>query len=150
MANKMLRRTVEREFEIIGEAMSRIKKLNKSIVTDLNFYYICLKYNDMETIIIKPKNKNSIAFLKHLLQGLNDVESFEIVKTSDTRKKVIAKTNKEPKDELLESIHEAQTGKTKEMNNIEEYFKNIRKRANVKKLIKSIVTDLNFYYICLK
>ena len=85
----------------------------------------------METIIIKPKNKNSIAFLKHLLQGLDDVESFEIVKTSDTRKKVIAKTNKEPKDELLESIHEAQTGKTKEMNNIEEYFKNIRKRANV-------------------
>ena len=43
MANKMLRRTVEREFEIIGVAMSRIKKLIKSIVTDLNFYYICLK-----------------------------------------------------------------------------------------------------------
>ena len=86
----------------------------------------------METIIIKPKNKNSIAFLKHLLQGLNDVESFEIVKTPDTRKKVIAKTNKEPKDELLESIHEAKTGKTKEMNNIEEYFNNIRKRAILK------------------
>ena len=31
MANKMLRRAVEREFEIIGEAMSRIEKLDPSI-----------------------------------------------------------------------------------------------------------------------
>lgn len=29
--NKMLRRAVEREFEIIGEAMSRIEKLDASI-----------------------------------------------------------------------------------------------------------------------
>ena len=85
----------------------------------------------METIIIKPKNKNSIAFLKHLLQGLNDVESFEIVNIPGTRKKVKAKTGKEPKNELLEAINEAKTGKTKEMNNIDEYFKDVRKRANV-------------------
>lgn len=31
MSNKMLRRAVEREFEIIGEAMSRIDKLDSNI-----------------------------------------------------------------------------------------------------------------------
>jgi uncharacterized protein with HEPN domain len=31
LANKMLRRAVEREFEIIGEAMSRIEKLDPTI-----------------------------------------------------------------------------------------------------------------------
>ncbi len=31
MENKMLRRAVEREFEIIGEAMSRIDKINPEI-----------------------------------------------------------------------------------------------------------------------
>ncbi len=32
MENKMLRRAVEREFEIIGEAMSRIDKINPDII----------------------------------------------------------------------------------------------------------------------
>lgn len=31
MSNKMMRRAIEREFEIIGEAMSRLDKLNPSI-----------------------------------------------------------------------------------------------------------------------
>jgi len=31
LANKMLRRAVEREFEIIGEAMSRIEKLDPTL-----------------------------------------------------------------------------------------------------------------------
>lgn len=31
MADKMLRRAVEREFEIIGEAMSRMEKLDSTI-----------------------------------------------------------------------------------------------------------------------
>jgi uncharacterized protein with HEPN domain len=31
MANKMMRRAIEREFEIIGEAMSRLEKLEPSI-----------------------------------------------------------------------------------------------------------------------
>lgn len=32
MENKMLRRAVEREFEIIGEAMSRIDKISPKII----------------------------------------------------------------------------------------------------------------------
>ncbi len=32
LADKMLRRAIEREFEIIGEAMSRIEKLDLSII----------------------------------------------------------------------------------------------------------------------
>ena len=85
----------------------------------------------METIIIKPKNKNSIAFLKHLLQGLNDVASFEIVNTPDIQNKGKEKTEEEPTAGLLEAINEAKTGKTKEMKNTEDYFKKLRKRANV-------------------
>lgn len=38
----------------------------------------------METIIIKPKNKESIPFLKRLLKNLSDVESIEVVKTPES------------------------------------------------------------------
>lgn len=33
----------------------------------------------MDTIIVTPKNKKSIPFLKHLLTNLNDVEKVEVV-----------------------------------------------------------------------
>ena len=33
----------------------------------------------METIIVTPKNKKAIPFLKHLLTNLNDVEKVEVV-----------------------------------------------------------------------
>ncbi len=39
----------------------------------------------METIIIKPKNKKSLSFLKHLLTSLSDVESIEIVEFPENR-----------------------------------------------------------------
>ena len=68
---------------------------------------------------------------QELLQGLNDVESFEIVNTPDIQNKGKAKTEKEPTAGLLEAINEAKTGKTKEMKNTEVYFKKLRKRANV-------------------
>ena len=33
----------------------------------------------MDTIIVTPKNKNSIPFLKQLLTSLNDVEKVEVI-----------------------------------------------------------------------
>jgi len=33
----------------------------------------------MDAIIVTPKNKNSIPFLKHLLSNLSDVEKVEVV-----------------------------------------------------------------------
>ena len=33
----------------------------------------------MDTIIVTPKNKKSIPFLKHLLSNLNDVEKVEVI-----------------------------------------------------------------------
>jgi hypothetical protein len=33
----------------------------------------------METIIVKPKNKEAIPFLKHLLTSLSDVASIKVV-----------------------------------------------------------------------
>lgn len=43
MANKMLRRAVEREFEIIGEAMSRVEKLDSSIAISSKRQIISLR-----------------------------------------------------------------------------------------------------------
>ncbi|MCE9539188.1 MAG: hypothetical protein K8R85_08220 [Bacteroidetes bacterium] len=37
----------------------------------------------MESIIIKPKNKKALSFLKHLLASLSDVESIEVIKVPE-------------------------------------------------------------------
>ncbi|MDZ7606014.1 MAG: hypothetical protein U5K79_10610 [Cyclobacteriaceae bacterium] len=39
----------------------------------------------METIIITPKSKKSVPFLKHLLSNLDDVKSVKIVKHPETQ-----------------------------------------------------------------
>lgn len=39
----------------------------------------------MDSIIITPKNKKSISFLKHLLSNLNEVEKVEVVNLSHSK-----------------------------------------------------------------
>ncbi len=39
----------------------------------------------MDSIIVTPKNKKSIPFLKHLLSNLNDVEKVEVVNLSHNK-----------------------------------------------------------------
>jgi hypothetical protein len=39
----------------------------------------------MDTIVIKPKSKQSIPFLKHLLKNLSDVQSVEVVSDKKSR-----------------------------------------------------------------
>jgi len=39
----------------------------------------------METIIVTPKNKKAIPFLKHLLSSLDDVDKVEVVKLPQTK-----------------------------------------------------------------
>ena len=51
----------------------------------------------MDTIIITPKNKKSVPFLKHLLSNLDDVKSVKVVKQPETQ---LAKN-------LVKGLHEA-------------------------------------------
>ena len=37
----------------------------------------------METILIRPKNKKALSFLKHLLANLSDVESIEVIEAAE-------------------------------------------------------------------
>jgi len=39
----------------------------------------------MDALVVRPKNKESIPFLKQLLKNLNIVESVEVVKSTDNR-----------------------------------------------------------------
>lgn len=53
----------------------------------------------MDALVVKPKNKESIPFLKQLLKNLNIVESVEVVKSPDSRtKKSIESGLKDVKD----------------------------------------------------
>lgn len=68
----------------------------------------------MESIIIKPKNKQAIPFLKHLLSNLNDVESIEVVNL--------------PKSQVAKSI---ETG----LNEVKEILSGKKKGKSLKQLI---------------
>ncbi len=60
----------------------------------------------MDTIIITPKSKKSVPFLKHLLSNLDDVRSVKVVKQPETQ---LAKN-------LVKGLREAKAiaaGKTK-------------------------------------
>lgn len=53
----------------------------------------------MDVLYVKPKNKESIPFLKQLLNNLNIVESVEVVKNPESRtKKSIESGIKDVKD----------------------------------------------------
>jgi len=39
----------------------------------------------MDVIVIKPRSKSSLTFLKQLLNKLSDVESIEVVSTKDSK-----------------------------------------------------------------
>jgi hypothetical protein len=63
----------------------------------------------MDELVVKPKNKESIPFLKQLLKNLNIVESVKVVKSSDSRtKKSIESGLKDVKD----IVSEKKKGKT--------------------------------------
>jgi len=63
----------------------------------------------METIIIKPKHKNSIPFLKHLLKNLSDVESIEVIKVPKTN---ITKSIESGLNDVKDIISGKKKGKT--------------------------------------
>jgi hypothetical protein len=54
----------------------------------------------MDTIIVTPKNKEAIPFLKHLLASLDDVKSIKVVKTNSRVAKSIEGGLKDVKDIL--------------------------------------------------
>ncbi|MCX6278515.1 MAG: hypothetical protein NT004_10495 [Bacteroidetes bacterium] len=63
----------------------------------------------METLVIKPKTKQSIPFLKRLLSSLSDVESVQVV--SDPKERIV-KSIKSGLKESMEIISGKKKGKT--------------------------------------
>ena len=70
----------------------------------------------METIVITPKNKRSIPFLKHLLSSLKEVESVEVVANerniSTAPKNRIAKSINSGLKDVKEMLSGKKKGKT--------------------------------------
>jgi len=97
----------------------------------------------METLTIKintriNKGKQLFGLIKELAkEGAVEIQKTETVKTALKEMKAVKTKpinkldDRTPGASLLKSMEEAKTGKTKEMKNIEDYFKNLRKRANV-------------------
>ena len=63
----------------------------------------------METIIIQPKNKEAIPFLKHLLTNLSDVASVKVVTIPDSN---VAKSIDSGLKEAKDIIAGKKSGKT--------------------------------------
>lgn len=73
------------------------------------------KATNMETIIVTPKNKKAIPFLKHLLSSLDDVDKVEVINLShnkteksieaglkDLQDIILGKKNGKPLKQLLD------------------------------------------------
>ena len=58
-SNKMLRRAIEREFEIIGEAMTRIEKLHNKLLNNSNTKY---DHRILKTLFLTPLVLSMIEF----------------------------------------------------------------------------------------
>lgn len=77
--NKLLRRAVEREFEIIGEAMNRILKIDKNLpvkharrIVDLRNWVIH-GYNKVDDVIVWGIITNDLPKLKAEVKKLLDI-----------------------------------------------------------------------------
>ena len=77
-SNKMLRRAIEREFEIIGEAMSRIEKLDNKINITTKKQIISMRnrvihgYDKVDDAIIWGTIIKHLPILKNEIQDLID------------------------------------------------------------------------------
>ncbi len=77
-SNKMLRRAIEREFEIIGEAMSRIEKLDNKINITTKKQIISMRnrvihgYDKIDDAIIWGTIIKHLPILKNEIQDLID------------------------------------------------------------------------------
>jgi hypothetical protein len=74
----------------------------------------------METIVIKPKNKQAIAFLKLLLSNLKEIATFEVINT--TEKKQIKNI---PNSETVKTIKEIKKGKVFHSKNHKDLMKQL-------------------------
>lgn len=69
----------------------------------------------MEAIVIRPKNKRAIVFLKNLLSKLNNVESVEVIDLDENT----------PNAETIKAIMEARNGKGIKAKNVSELIERL-------------------------